>query len=187
MTKKQTRLAILAALVLFAAGCLWLSLRPYSIEDDNSNLAEVLSRRQEVVSLPTPLTLLDTLTIGSVRYASYACGPELELGRAILDQGLNGKWKLRSCGYGGGSFSEEIAVIDGAPHWIFLGWNTAQRIASVEIDLQHRIYRLELPAADHFLVSTPVELWEEETHVLPEDIHFFDAEGTEITASVLRS
>ena len=182
--KKRTFLKVLLCLMLCAAVLGWFQLRPYRVEDDGSNLTQELLKNHEQAGFPSPLNLLDTLTIGDVRYVTFELGPDHELGRAILKQGPGNRWKIDRSGYGGGNFQEEILVIDDVPYLIFSGKNTGQRIASVEVELENRAYTLALPLADCFLVSTPVELKKPRNHVLPDAFHYFDETGQDISDSV---
>ena len=182
--KKKTFLKVLLCLMLCAAVLGWFQLRPYQVEDDGSNLEEQLTAWHERDGSSVTLTPLDTLTIGDVRYVTYEMEPEGRLFYALLLRGPNGRWKLEHSRGGTQLYLEEIREIGGTPYLIFLGKNIGAQIASVEVKLESHTYALELPPADHFLVSTPVELSEPQNHVLPDAFHYFDETGQDISDSV---
>lgn len=165
----------------------WIYQRPYRIENDNSNLQEELLQfynRGSLVFQELPLTVYDTVTVGKTRYVVFTLGVEEAMGHALLLQGLNGRWRINSMGYGSSNFRDDILEINGAHYLFFSGRNTGHMIDRVTAELENILYELDIPDQDCFLVSTEVEIFEEENHILPENFHFYDAAGQEITANI---
>ena len=187
MAKKYKITAAVVSALAVVLLAFWISQHPYCVENDNSNLEEELLHfftRDPAVPSASPLNIHDTTTIGKTRYVTYELGEELSLGRAILTQGLNGRWRIDTTGYSGGNFRDDILEIDGADYLFFSGRNPGSAIDRVTAKLGNDLYELELPDQDRFLVSTEVEISEDQDHILPEDFHFYDAAGQDITADI---
>ena len=183
--KKNWMTAVAVLLILLAAGGVYH--RSYPVEADNSNLQEYveasLSRR---TALPSEYTveLFDAHTIGKERYVLMELRDGRNndfLGYVRLKQGFNGRYKVAGCHYGTGNYWEELLWQDGSAVFLIGGRNAYFGIETIRVHVAHEEYVITVPAGDRYLAAVPVKAPEGQTHVLPEDISFHAAGGSDVT------
>ena len=183
--KKKGMIVLVGLLILLMAGGLYH--RSYPVEADNSNLQEhveaSLSRRTD---LPPEyrVELFDSCTIGSERYVLMELhnGRNSDpLGYVRLEQGLNGRYRVAGTGYGTGNYWEEILWQDEPAVFLIGGRNAYFGIETIRVHVGHEEYVMTVPAGDCYLAAVPVKAPEGQTHVLPEDISFHAAGGSDVT------
>lgn len=183
---KKTGMIVLAGLlIILTAGGLYH--RSYPVEADNSNLQEYveasLSRRAD---LPPEyrVELFDSYTIGKERYVLMELhnGRNSDpLGYVRLAQGLNGRYRVAGTCYGTGNYWEEILWQDESAVFLIGGRNAYFDIETIRVHVAQKEYVITVPDVDRYLAAVPVKAPEGQIHVLPEDISFHAADGTDVT------
>lgn len=183
--KKKGMIVLVGLLILLMAGGLYH--RSYPVEADNRNLQEYveasLSGRTD---LPPEYTveLFDAHTIGKERYVLMELrdGRNSDfLGYVRLEQGLNGRYRVAGTHYGIGNYWEEILWQDKSAVFLIGGRNAYFGIETIRVHVAHEEYVITVPAGDRYLAAVPVKAPEGQTHVLPEDISFHAAGGSDVT------
>ena len=64
------------------------------------------------------------------------------------------------------------------------GRNAWFGIETIRVDVEREAYVVTVPERDRYLVAVPVAAPEGQTHVLPEDIRFYDAHGADLTEQI---
>ena len=183
-----------AAAVVILAGALlcagWIDVeRNCTVRADNSNLAECAARflrHGEPYPAAEDFRIYDSVSLGTKKYvlAEYVQAGEYQLCRIILDQGLNGQYKIDRIGCGGGSFREEVVAADGQKYYVLGGRNAYFGISTVKIVLDGREYLLTVPEGEHFLVYTEINAAAENTHSDLDKLRFYNGSGGDITDRV---
>lgn len=186
--KKNWLAGIAVLLILLAAGGLYH--RSYPVEADNSNLQEHVEaslRGQSDLPPEYAVELFDAYTIGRERYVLMELhdGRNSDpLGYVRLEQGLNGRYRVAGTSYGIGNYWENILWQEETAVLLIGGRNAYFGIETIHFIVDHKEYRISVPEGDHYLVAVPVDAPEGQTHVLPENIRFYAADGTDLTEQV---
>lgn len=175
-------------LIFLVAGGLYH--RSYPIEADNSNLQEYvevfLNRRTD---LPTnyEVELFDAYTVGNERYVLMELhgGRNSDpLGYVSLERGLNGRYRMAGMNYGTGNYWEKIIRQDEETVFLIGGRNAYFGIETIRVSVGHEEYLITVPEGDRYLAAIPVETPGGQSHVLPENIRFYSADGMDLTEQV---
>ena len=107
---------LLGGLVALCVCAAWLYQSAYPIALDRSNAAECIQDfyLHGSTAEPPVVKLYDAVTLGDRTYVLLELGENLDLGRAILERSLTGRYRVAGLGYGGGSFRDEIVEIPAA-------------------------------------------------------------------------
>ena len=161
----------------------------YPIQPDQSNLLEevtwwvIRGYDQPVLD---DIQIYSGLGIGEQLY--YLIQVEDQLGMAYLEQGPNGNYRMAGSSYGGGNFHFEELEHDGVRLVLLGGKNEYFGIASIEFEMDDRVYRAELPPGDRFLtkieIHPPADPNAPLRHIDVNTIRFYDAEGQDITDQI---
>lgn len=128
------------------------------------------------------IRLYDGVELGNRVYFLLEAGMEMELGRAILERGPLGGYRIDRVGYGGGNFLDGIVESEGKKYLLLGGRDVAGRIARIEVTIEGRTYELENPAPrDHFLLCAEIDSRTEDNHVDRDKVRFYSADGEDIT------
>ena len=117
---------LLGGLVALCVCAAWLYQSAYPIAPDRSNAAECIQDfyLHGSTAEPPVVKLYDAVTLGDRTYVLLELGENLDLGRAILERSLTGRYRVAGLGYGGGSFRDEIVETDGRKYLLLGGRNT---------------------------------------------------------------
>ena len=141
----------------------------------------LLSPRQ-----PPVVKLYDAVTLGDRTYVLLELGENLDLGRAILERSLTGRYRVAGLGYGGGSFRDEIVETDGRKYLLLGGRNTGEQITCATFTLDGTAYQTEIPRQSRFLVCTEVDSRTEASHLDLETLTWYNAQGKEVAVDYIR-
>lgn len=160
----------------------------YPVEPDQSNLAECIQdfSLRGSTAAPPAIKLYDAVTVGERTYVLLELGENWDLGRAVLEQSLTGRYRVTGMGYGGGNFREEVVEADGRKYLLLGGRNTGERIASAAFTIDGTSYQVEIPRQSRFLVCTEVDSRTEADHLDLETLIWYDAQGEEVTVDYMR-
>ena len=176
-------LAAAAALVLLAVGIAAWQRLAYPVLADNSNLAEYADRflqRGDTLRTSERIALYGSVTVGGQKFVLAEINGQL--GRIKLAQGPGGTYRISQIGYGGGNFRTDTAQENGRVFLIIGGRNQFFGIRKIEVDVNGKIYAMDVPEDDHFLVSA--ELSDGIDRSLPSSLRFYNAAGEDITDQV---
>lgn len=186
--KKNWMIGLSVLLILLAAGGLYH--RSYPVEADHSNLQEQVEsflNRGNNLPLNYGVELFDAYTIGNERYVLMELhdGQDSDpLGYVRLERGLNGRYRVAGTHYGIGNYWEKIVRQDETAVFLIGGRNAYYGIETIRVHVAHEEYVITVPEGDRYLAAIPVEAPEGEDHVLPENIRFYAANGTDLTEQV---
>ena len=186
--KKSWLAGIAVLLILLAVGGLYH--RSYPVEADHSNLqeyAEAFLNTGSDLPLNYEVQLFDAYTIGRERYVLMELhdGRNSDpLGYVRLEQGLNGRYRVAGTSYGIGNYWEKILWQDEATVFLIGGRNAYFDIETIRLTVDHEEYVITVPEGDRYLAAVPVKAPDGQTHILPEDIHFYAGDGTDVTELV---
>lgn len=189
-TARQTA-PLLAAALAFLLAAAWLYGRIYSIEADNSNLPQAAEAWLSRGTDGPPAYRVEpqaSLDIGKQRFvlAELIDPADLSLGLLRLERGLNGRYKLTGCGWGGGSFRPRVVREGDRVCYLLGGRNRLLGIAlasfTMEDDALGRIsYRMEIPAGDYFLTMTEIDPRFQADREKPGSLRLYDRAGADVT------
>ena len=119
---------MLGGLVALCVCAAWLYQSAYPIAPDRSNAAECIQDfyLHGSTAEPPVVKLYDAVTLGDRTYVLLELGENLDLGRAILERSLTGRYRVAGLGYGGGRFRDEIVETDGRKYLLLGGRNTGE-------------------------------------------------------------
>lgn len=186
--KKNWMIGLAVLLILLVAGGLYH--RSYPVEADHSNLQEQVEtflNRGNHLPLNYEVELFDAYTIGNERYVLMELhdGQNSDpLGYARLERGLNGRYRVAGTHYGIGNYWEKIIRQDERTVFLIGGRNAYFGIETICVSVAHEEYFITVPEGEHYLVAIPVEVPEGQDHVLPENIRFYAADGTDLTEQI---
>lgn len=179
------RSALAFAAAMLAAACLLFlcDLRTYPIQPDFSNLTACMADRYRQSfhfdpSYEPRIELYDTLTLGQETLVLFDV--DGSLGRAVLEENILGWYKIRSFGYGGGSFQYGSRESGGTQYLVFAGKNPLQEIAGADFRIDGTVYHLDIPPTP-FLVCTPVQQPGWDGTVDLDQLILYDSQGADIT------
>ena len=179
---------LVVLLILLAGGSLYY--RSYPVEADHSNLKEYVEtflNRGNDLPLNYEVELFDTYTVSRETYVLMELHDGRnsdQLGYVRLERGLNGRYQIAGTHYGTGNYWEKIVRQDGEAVLLIGGRNAYFGIETIRVSVAHEEYDLAVPAGDRYLVAVSVEDSEGEGHVLPENIRFYAADGTDLTEQI---
>ena len=154
----------------------------YPVEADGSNLemciAAIYNRGSNTVSSPV-IKIYDSVTLGNRSYVLIEPGEDL--GSVVLESGATGRDRIDRLSYGGGNFRNGIIEREGKTYLLHGGRNTGAAIADMTFTLNGFTGQLEIPQKAQFLVCMEIDSPVEDAHLDLERIHFFNAQGQEIT------
>lgn len=184
-------LAVLAAGLLLAAASARLYGWAYPLAADNSGFAQAaeayLSRGSEAPPVydVEPQASLD---IGAQRFilAELSDETDLSLGLFRLERGLNGRFRIAGCGWGGGSFRTRVVREGDRAYYLLGGRNRLLGIASASFTMEddslgRETYRLEIPAGDYFLAAAEIDAGFAADHEEPGSLRLCDGAGEDVT------
>lgn len=159
----------------------------YPIQPDHSNLQEEVTwwvnRGGAVYG---DVVLHDYLELGDERYVLMEIGDDL--GMAYLKKGMNGNYRMNGSYHGGGNFNFEEVEEDGQRYIMVNGRNAYFGIEELTFELDRKTYRMEIPAENCFLLMMEVDPPEDPKaplrYVESGTVHFYDADGQDITSQV---
>ena len=186
----QRRLVIGTAVIalVLAAGLLYD--RSYPVAADDSNLEEevlLFLERGRSLPLEYEVELFDACVIGKQKFVLMELhdGRNSDpLGYVRLERGLNGRYQIAGTRYGTGNYWETIVRQDEEAVLLIGGRNAWFGIETIRVDVEREAYVVTVPEGDRYLVAVPVAAPEGQTHVLPEDIRFYDAHGADLTEQI---
>ena len=141
-------------------------------------------RQQQAYKLSETQGWLNTIGFAKVCFAMFEIADhsgELMLCEVKLKEGLNGKYKIDSVGYGDGNFRERIVEQDGKKYFLFGGRNTARQIDKVSVEIEGEGYLLDIPNKERFFVYTEIKPKTSEKHILPDKITFLNEVGEDVS------
>ena len=179
---------LLGGLVALCVCAAWLYQSAYPIAPDRSNAAECIQDfyLHGSTAEPPVVKLYDDVTLGDRTYVLLELGENLDLGRAILERSLTGRYRVAGLGYGGGSFRDEIVETDGRKYLLLGGRNTGEQITCATFTLDGTAYQTEIPRQSRFLVCTEVDSRTEASHLDLETLTWYNAQGKEVAVDYIR-
>lgn len=172
-----------ALLLLFLAAFLYA--HSYPVRADNSNLAEYTDHFLNIGNAhpwENSIHLYGSITIGDRKWVLAEINGQL--GELRLTKGINGRYRIRSVGYGGGNFREEIIEEGGRKYFLMGGRNSVFGIRRVTVSVEGREYGLDIPEGDCFFVYAEIDPASEVLHSDLDAMRFYNADGTDITEQV---
>ena len=161
----------------------------YPIPPDGSTLLEEATHwlsRGGNAWVKGKITLYDSVDLGEHRYVLMEVKDQL--GMLYLEKGPNGNYRMAGSGYGSGNFHFEELEENRQRYVLLGGKNTYFGIASMEFEMDHKTYPVEIPAGDRFLTLVEIDLPLDPNaplrHVELDTIRFYDADGQDITDQI---
>ncbi|NBI09434.1 hypothetical protein D1641_05280 [Colidextribacter sp. OB.20] len=185
LIKGAVAVAVLAGIFLCAR---WIDMElNYTVLADNSNLEECAVRfLQHGELIKIEVKLHDSIDLGDKRYVLIERmeNGEYQLGLIRMEQGLNGRYKINSIGYGSSNFREEVVESGDEKFYMLGGRNTFFGIVKVKTALNGREYTMRVPEGERFLVYTEIDPLTEARYSDLEKLRFYNESGEDITAQV---
>ena len=160
----------------------------YPIQPDHSNLQEEVTwwvnrgYDQPVLDV----VIHDYVDLGDRQYVLIDV--DGQFGRAWLEKGRNGQYRVAGHGHGTGNFQYEKVEMDGVHYFLWSGKNQYFGIRELSFEIENETYRAEIPEGDHFIVLVEVDPpWAPDTsprYIDVNTVHFYDADGQDITDQV---
>jgi len=139
------------------------------------------NRGRSVAQSPA-IALFDGVGIGNRQYFLLEIGENQDLGRVVLEKGLNGRYKITNLGYGGGNFLDGIVEDSGKKYFLFGGRDNTAQIAKISVLIEGQAYNMNVDKGkDHFLLCTEVDSHVKDNHTDRDDITLYNAVGEDIT------
>ena len=184
--KKRFCLAGIALLLLLLAVCGWKGYCAYyPVEEDLENLPHYVNHalnRGNKNQFDYQIRLYDSAAVGNERYVLVEI--DRQLGFVRLERGLNDRYRVAGIGYGGGNFREAVVESEGEKALLFAGRNAVWGIAEAEFSLDRKMYRLEIPVGERFLLKADLPSETRESHIDLESVRFYAADGKDITENI---
>ena len=184
-TRKKALLAGAAALMVALAAAALYSLQ-YAVDGAFSNLTEQTQqflRHGQEAWAPHDIRQYETLALGNRAFAAVEIDGRLGLVR--MTRGLNGRYRIHSVAYGGGTFRQELVDIGEETWAILTGRNRFFGIREMSFSLGQETYRTEVPQEDCFIAAVEVKRPEpEKSWIDPSAIRYYDAAGEDITDQI---
>ena len=188
LVKKWAVVGILAA---FVASVLLIGKyqdQKYPIQPDHSNLLEEVTwwvnrgYDQPVLDV----AIHDFIDLGDRKYVIMDV--DGQFGRAWLEKGMNGRYRVAGSGHGTGNFRFENVEVDGIHYFLWSGKNQYFGIRELSFEIENKTYRAEIPEGDHFIilveVDPPADPDAPLRHIDVNTVRFYDAAGQDITSQV---
>lgn len=183
--KNRLAKGILSLLIL-AALCIGIGYHfSYPIKLDPVTLPEYIqdfyNRGRSAAQSPA-VTLFDSVGIGNKEYYLLEIGQDIDLGCAVLNKGLNGRYRISNLSYSGGNFLDGIVEDGEKKYFLFGGRDHTAQITKITAFIEGETYELPIDKArDHFLLYTEIDSYVEGNHADRNRITFYNAEGEDIT------
>ena len=160
----------------------------YPIQPDQSNLLEEVTwwvnRGYDQPVLDE--VIHDFIDLGDRRYVIMDV--DGQFGRAWLEKGMNGQYRVAGSGHGTGNFRFEKVEVDGIHYFLWSGKNQYFGIRELSFEIENKTYRAEIPEGDHFItlveVGPPADPDAPIKYIDVNTVRFYDAAGQDITDQI---